>query len=157
MSYFGRQHEGAIELLTRSARAVPGLYLPRFLLGLCHVNLGRLDEALRVLEQGRAALPDNGDILAALAYAYGMAQQRQRAQETLDELRRLDAQQYVSPFVSAYPFVGLGDHDQAMAQLERAFATRDWQLVTMKVDPVLDPVRSDPRVQDIQRRMNLPD
>ena len=51
---------------------------------------------------------------------------------------------------------GLGEKDQAFEWLEKAYEVRDLGMVFLKVDPTLDPLRSDPRFQDLLRRMNFP-
>ena len=50
---------------------------------------------------------------------------------------------------------GLGDNDQAFEWLESAYQERDVQLISIKVDPVWDPLRSDPRFQDLLKKMGL--
>lgn len=155
--YFERQYDRVLEPMTQALRALPRVYLPHFFLGLSHVHRGAMDVGIEVLERGRATIPDSGDILGALGYAYGVAGQRRKAFEALDGLRHLGTHHYVSPFVMVYPFIGLGDHDAALAQLERAFAAREWQIITLKVDPALDPLRFDLRFGDLVRRMNFPD
>jgi hypothetical protein len=63
---------------------------------------------------------------------------------------------YVSPFLFALSYITLGDHDQAFASLERAYRERDVWMTWIKVDFHMDPLRSDPRFQDLVRRMNFP-
>jgi len=53
--------------------------------------------------------------------------------------------------------VGLQENDQAFAWLERAFKHRSTWLTYLKVEPQLDPLRSDPRFQNLLRRVGLPD
>jgi len=59
------------------------------------------------------------------------------------------------PRIIAWVYVGLGDKDQALAWLEKAYAQHSNELTTMKVCPVYDPLRSDPRFQDLLRRLGL--
>jgi hypothetical protein len=56
----------------------------------------------------------------------------------------------------AVAHVGLGERDQALASLEKAYQDRDYRLRLLKADPVWDSLRSDPRFQDIHRRVGLP-
>jgi hypothetical protein len=53
-------------------------------------------------------------------------------------------------------YAGLGDKEKAFVWLEKAYAERASQLSWVKVDPTFDPLRSDPRFQDLLRRMNFP-
>jgi hypothetical protein len=52
--------------------------------------------------------------------------------------------------------VGLGANDKAFEYLERAYEERSGSLIYLKVEPILDPLRSDPRFQDLVRRVGLP-
>jgi hypothetical protein len=74
----------------------------------------------------------------------------------LDELNEVSKQIYVSPYNIALIYAGLGEMDKALAWLERAFAERSTWMLYLKVDPWLDSLRSEPRFQDLLRRMNFP-
>jgi len=74
----------------------------------------------------------------------------------MSNLRGLSKQRYVSSYAIAYVYIPLGDFDQACAWLEKAYEEGSPGLVFLKVDPRMDPLRSDPRFQDLLRRMNLP-
>jgi hypothetical protein len=63
---------------------------------------------------------------------------------------------YLSPYDIAVVYAGLGERDQALAWLERAYQERCGFITVLKVDPRLDSLRSDPRFQDLVRRMNFP-
>ena len=73
----------------------------------------------------------------------------------LDELVALSAKQYVAPAEIAETFGALGRKDEAFKWLNKAYEERTAALVYLKVHPVFDPLRSDPRFQDLLRRMNL--
>ncbi len=64
--------------------------------------------------------------------------------------------EYVSPAELAILYVGLGDKEAAFGSLERAYAAHDLQLQYLKVDSGFDPLRTDPRFQDLVRRVGLP-
>jgi eukaryotic-like serine/threonine-protein kinase len=63
---------------------------------------------------------------------------------------------YVSPYLLANYYITLGDHDQAIASFEQGYRERDALMPWIKVDPHVDPLRSDLRFQDLIRRMNFP-
>jgi hypothetical protein len=73
------------------------------------------------------------------------------------ELERIDnEEQEYAPFGLIWAYAGLGDRDRAFAVLERAYEMRVDRMVWLNVDPLLDPLRSDPRFTDLVRRMGLP-
>jgi len=88
-----------------------------------------------------------------LGVAYAMAGERGRAQAILKQLETGGS--YASPGELAIFYVALGEREQAFASLERAYAARDAQLQFLRVEPAFDPLRSDPRFQDLMRRVGL--
>jgi len=92
-----------------------------------------------------------------LAHAYAVSGKRSEARRVLDELTRLRERKYVSAYWIALIYVGLAERDQAWAWLEKVYEERaSWLANDFKVDPRLDGLRSDPRYQDLLRRMGLP-
>ena len=85
-----------------------------------------------------------------------MAGKRDEAQKVLDELKGLSEQRYVSPVDMAIMYTGQAEKDQAFEWLEKAYEERPGELVYLKVDPRFDSLRSDPRFQDLVRRLGLP-
>lgn len=71
-------------------------------------------------------------------------------------MRQLARRRYVDPLPFATLTIGLGEKDQALAWLEKAYEARSSWLIWLGVDPVYDPLRSDPRFQALLRRMKLP-
>ncbi|HEX6731662.1 MAG TPA: hypothetical protein VF074_16675 [Pyrinomonadaceae bacterium] len=64
--------------------------------------------------------------------------------------------EYVSPAELALLYAGLGDKEGAFASLEKAYAAHDVQMQYLKVDPHYDSLRSDPRFNELLRRVGLP-
>jgi tetratricopeptide (TPR) repeat protein len=93
--------------------------------------------------------------LAQLGEAYGMAGDRARAEEILAQLESLSRQRYVSPYHLAYVHTGLGNVDQAMDLLERAFDERSGAVYGVKGSFLFTPLRGHPRFQALLRKMNL--
>jgi hypothetical protein len=67
------------------------------------------------------------------------------------------SKQSVGTYCVALVYAGLGDRDRAFEWLEKAYQVHDKGLCYIKVDPALDPLRSDPRFADLLRRMNFPE
>jgi TolB-like protein/DNA-binding winged helix-turn-helix (wHTH) protein/Tfp pilus assembly protein PilF len=89
-----------------------------------------------------------------LGYSLAMSGKRKEAQSILHKLKT--TKEYVSPTELATLYVGLGDREAAFTSLERAYAQHDLQLGYLKVDPHFDSLRSEPRFQDLMRRVGLP-
>ena len=95
-------------------------------------------------------------MLAELARAYALAGRAAEARQALAGLLAGAKRQYVSKGPIAAVYAAMGDKDQALAQLEQAYRDRSGSLAFLKVDPEMDSLRSEPRFQDLMRRMNFP-
>ncbi|HKS39861.1 MAG TPA: hypothetical protein VJX74_04555, partial [Blastocatellia bacterium] len=91
---------------------------------------------------------------ALLGHAYAVSGKTGQARQMLAELQRPD-QGYVSSYLVAAIYAGLGEKDQAFKMLEEAYEERDMWLVNIKVDPVFSPLRSDQRFRDLIERTGL--
>ena len=85
-----------------------------------------------------------------------MSGRKDEALKLFDELRGYSKQRYTSPFLTAIIYMGLGEKDQALEQLEKAYEDRSDYLPFLNAEPAFDSLRSDPRFQDLLRRMGLP-
>jgi tetratricopeptide (TPR) repeat protein len=114
-------------------------------------------EAIAEFEKGVAMPLGKVAPLSSLAYAYARAGRKAEAQKILDQLNKLSKQQYIQPRLMARIYVGLGDKDKAFEFLEKSFDDRSIEsgFATLNVDPTFDPLRSDPRLPELLRRMNL--
>src|SRR5579863_2097934 len=123
-------------------------------LGLALIANGQPDEAIPVLE--RALGPDrNPTVMGVLVRAYAHAGRREEGLRLLDELKRRQRTTYVptAAFINAY--LGLGDNEQALAWLERAYQEQSNIMQLIKVHPFFDPLRGDPRFEDLVHRVGL--
>lgn len=93
--------------------------------------------------------------VAALAHTYAVAGDRTRAASLLAHLKRLSMQRYVSGYWIAEIHAALGEIDQAFEWLEQAYQEPSSWLVYLKVDPRLDPLRSDARFDALLEKVGL--
>ncbi|MGI8499178.1 MAG: hypothetical protein ACR2OG_16530 [Gemmatimonadaceae bacterium] len=125
-------------------------------LGLVLAVEGRLDDAERVLREA-AAMPEAGLFTTAtLGYALGRAGRRAEAEEILAELEARRERGYVSPVALATVHLGLGNKRRALDWAEQARQERRGWMAYLRVNPIFDVVRSDPRFESLARSMALP-
>src|SRR5262249_5943330 len=94
--------------------------------------------------------------IATLAGIYGLEGRKHEAENLIDELKEAARHRYVSGFFFAEAYIGLGQSDQAITWLERAYEDHDEWMVFANAYPGLDRLRSEPRFQALIRRMNFP-
>jgi hypothetical protein len=90
-----------------------------------------------------------------MGHALAVSGKRSEAQRVLDELKGMSKQRYVPPYNIAIVYVGLGEKQQALAWLEKAYEDRDVRLVFLNVEPKWDALRAEERFTDLIRRMGL--
>ncbi len=96
------------------------------------------------------------EMLAVLAHAYALAGKQPEAKVILDQLKKVSSpQHYVSPYAVSLIYVALNDKDSAFQSLGQAFQERDENLIHLRVDPRLDPIRPDARFQQLLQQINL--
>jgi tetratricopeptide (TPR) repeat protein len=158
-AYLGaRKYDQAIEEFLKAVERNPNRAGPHSFLGEVYVYQGRYDEGIAELQKAIAIqnAPEswNGD--PKLAFAYAVSRKRDEALKILDRQKELAKQQrYISPFNFAVIYTGLGDKDQAFEWLEKCYAEHSQPLEHLKMRPMFDSLRSDPRYTDLIRRMNL--
>jgi serine/threonine protein kinase/tetratricopeptide (TPR) repeat protein len=155
MLYFGRRFDPAVEQLRRTIDLDPNYFLAHAVLGMSYAQKGQMPQAIPELEKA-VALGECNLSLGELGRAYALSGRRQEAQKIADRLIGEWKRSHVGAFDIAIIQVGLGDKDQALAWLEKAYEDRTFFMVDLKVEPELDPLRSDPRFQNLLRRMNFP-
>jgi serine/threonine protein kinase/Tfp pilus assembly protein PilF len=155
--YNARQYDQAIEQLRKTLDLDANFTLAHWFLGLVYVQKSRYKESINEFEKVLVISPGNTLALSGIGYAYAVAGRRIEAQQVLDQLNELAKQKYVSPMARARVYAGLEERDKAFESLEKGYddGSVGTPIVTIKADPIFDPLRSDPRWTDLLRRMNL--
>ncbi|SRR6266496_2994728 len=89
------------------------------------------------------------------AAIYGRSGQKAQAEQQLAKLEELNHKEQIDSGVMFFGFIGIGDNEQALAILEKGYSQHSNVLRSLKVDPIFDPLRGDPRFQDLLRRVGL--
>ena len=125
-----------------------------FGLALIYDSSGKYQQAIGAYRKAISIMGETTSLQCYLGYALAMSGKRKEAQSILQRLKT--TKDYVSPTELATLHMGLGDKESAMALLESAYSQHDLQLGYLKVDSHFDNLRSDPRFQDLVRRVGLP-
>ena len=149
-----RQYNQAIEQLRKTTEMDQGFYYAHWWLGIAYEMKGSLEEALAEYQKARQ-LTDDPRMLAMLGHGLAVSGKRDEALRTLDQLKEMAKERYVQAYSLTIVYVGLGEKDQALQWLERDYQDRAVDMLSLKVDPLLDSLRSDPRFADLVRRVGL--
>ena len=144
--YFARHYDEAIDQMRKTLEMDPGFYVAHWNLGRALEVKSALNAALGEYQKARA-LNDDPSMLGLLAHAYAVSGNKTEALKIRDQLEVLSKQRYVSAYSFALVYLGLGDKEEALHWLERAYQDRGPDIAFIKVDPMLDPLRGDPRFE----------
>jgi TolB-like protein/Tfp pilus assembly protein PilF len=154
--YRARHYDEALVELKQAIDMDPSHPMPYLPQGLAYSMKGMHPQAVAALTKSLALAPESSELVAQLALAHGRAGQRDAAQSSLEQLRERSQRQRVSPFSVALGYLSVRQEQRALDYLEQGYKEHDWYLCVLKTEPILDPLRSDPRFQDLLRRMNFP-
>ena len=158
LSYlYAGQTEKALEQGKKAYDLEPNFRFGRQYLGYTHITLGRYDDAIALAEKGLQTSPQSQEDLVIVGIAYAKSGRKPEAEQDLERFRELSKTRYVRTVYTASIYAALGDKDKAFAELERSFADKDCFLPRIKLDPFMDPLRSDARFKNLLKRMNLPE
>jgi TolB-like protein/Flp pilus assembly protein TadD len=149
--YFSRQYDQALSLIRR-VRALD-INPPdwSFLLGDVYAEKGMFSESIKEFRKSG----DGPDCLGHLGNAYARAGRVNAALRTISQLEQNVRKDGVGRYEIALVYAGLGKKQEAFKWLEESYNAHDVGLVYLKIDPCLDPLRSDPRFRDLVRRVGL--
>jgi TolB-like protein/Flp pilus assembly protein TadD len=155
MLFYARRYDDAVQELRSVLAITPDDAFALWILGFALIANHHPEEAVPVLEKGVSASDRSPAIVGLLVHAYAQAGRRADALRLLEELKRRKQTGYVpaAAFVKAY--LGLGEYDQAFFWLEEAYKEQSNLLQFLKVHPIFDPVRDDPRFKDLVHRVGL--
>jgi len=152
--YYGRQYEQAVEWAGQAEQLDSEFARTHFWLGRVYAQMGKYSEA--ITEAGRVGpSPDSTLSLTEVAYAYAKAGKSAEARALLRKLEERSKRGYVPAYDFAVVYVALGEKEVALQWLQKAYEEHDWALIVIAVEPRLDPLRSDPRFQELVRKVGL--
>jgi TolB-like protein/DNA-binding winged helix-turn-helix (wHTH) protein/tetratricopeptide (TPR) repeat protein len=148
--YMWRRYDDAIDQVHRIQEM--GSSVGDYVLGHAYIQKAMYPEAIALFQRLREG-GDSGAVVQ-LSVAYAATADQSEARELLRQATSLQ-HGYVPPYWMAVAYLRLGEKDTAFRWLQRAHVENDPSLVWMKVDPMLDPLRSDPRYTQLLRKADL--
>jgi DNA-binding winged helix-turn-helix (wHTH) protein/tetratricopeptide (TPR) repeat protein len=178
--YLARKYDEAVKQCLETFELDPNFGPASGQLAYIYAAQGRYDEAISEIQKlinftagdyevtGRGGLKSiegkgprvifsesDPEAIGALGSFYALAGRRDEAEELLSGLMELSRRRYVEPHTLAMIYIGLGDKDRAFEWLEKSYSNRSSVLKYLKVWPVLDTLRADPRLVDLCRRVGF--
>ncbi|HUR96682.1 MAG TPA: tetratricopeptide repeat protein [Pyrinomonadaceae bacterium] len=153
--YRARHFDEAAAELQKALEFNPNALDAHLFLGFVYVQQGKKQEGIAELQAVAKLSDQNPSMRALLGYAYASAGNTNAARAILREFDSQTNKQPVSQVETAMIYIALGENDRAFEWLDKAFEQRAWQLRFLKVEPIFDPLRGDPRFADLMRRVGL--
>ena len=150
--YFTRQYDRAIEEHKKAVGMNPDNSFARIGLARNYIQKGKYEEAIAIASTPE---PDDPYLLAIIGEAYARLGKKAEAQKMIERLNEQAKRRYIPPYAIAYVYLGLGKKQQALDSLEESYENREDTMIWLNSDPVWDSLRSEPRFQDLVRRVGL--
>jgi TolB-like protein/Tfp pilus assembly protein PilF len=147
-----RRYDEAVLELRRAIEIDPRRAGPRWWLAVAFAEQGRFEESIAEHQRALELLNRSPAFLGTLGNVYARAGRRDRALAIRDELVALSRKDYVTPAAFVFLYTGLGDKDKAFEWLDKAAQDQTNVMQFLRVYPLLDPLRADPRFEAMLRR-----
>jgi eukaryotic-like serine/threonine-protein kinase len=157
MLHYARRYDDAIAQYRKVLELDPkDTTWVRFQLARVYMTKRMFPEALTEIATMRAKAPSDVNLISLLAMDYGFEGKKKEATKVIYELKDKRRREYLRPYILAEDYAALGEKNEAMDWLEKAYEERDDWINWIKVDPNLDVLRSEPRFTALLRRVGFP-
>jgi serine/threonine-protein kinase len=153
--YYAGRYDEAVTHFKKALELDANYYWSNLWIGQAYLQMGRHEDAIREIDHALRLSGGDTRPKATLGHAFAVAGRRADAIRTLADLEALSRGKYVSPYFLALIHVGLRQDEQALAALEAALAERHPYLILLKVEPVFNRLRSQPRFIALMNRIGL--
>jgi serine/threonine-protein kinase len=153
--YFNRKYDEAIEQCRKVLEWDPNSVGGYDCLGTSYLAKGMYEQSIAAAQEASRLSDNDPTRLVGLGRAYALAGRKPGARTVLDQLRQFSSRTYVSPYFFAAIYAALGQNDEAFKWLHEALRERDVYLAWLKVDSAVDPLRRDPRFQELLHDVGL--
>jgi TolB-like protein/Flp pilus assembly protein TadD len=156
--FVARRYDEGIEHMESTLELHPNDSMAHYDLAVNLQAVGRDQEAADEIDRMMHLVPGSDSnylMLATVVWTHSRAGRTVEAAEAMERLMRINEERYVAPCSLALAYYSMGDVDQAIDHFETAFDVGDTQLFPFVITPAFDPLRSDPRIEELLRRLNL--
>jgi tetratricopeptide (TPR) repeat protein len=149
-----RLYDESLQQSRKALELQPNFAVAHYELGQTLAQMHRYDEAIAEFRTAIALSGDNTTFDSNLAHAYAVSGRAEEATGIVKDLEGRQSGESPTDASIALIYIGLGDNDQAMAWLDKAYQARFNPSILMR--PAFDPIRADPRFADLLGRIGLP-
>ncbi len=153
--YFIRQYDRAIEQSKKTLEMNPNFFWALYVLGISHLKDSNSVEALKVFQKASKISREHPLFLSHLGVAFAWSGDTDKARDVVKKLEKRVEKKSACSFFVALIHMALDDKEKAFEWLEQAYKDRDFWLLFIKVDPLFDSLRSDPRFKALLKKINL--
>lgn len=151
--YFARRYDEALAQARKVLEMDPNFGFAYWHLGMVYLQKGMQEDSIAALRRAVNLTGGIPSFLSHLGHAYGKSGKQREARQMLAQLESLSRRQYVSSYFIAMIHLGLGDLDRTFEWLEKAYEERAGFLAFVRVEPMLDNLRMDGRMNSLIERM----
>jgi len=154
--YFTRQYDQAIEALHKSLEMDPNFVNAHYDLGLTYLQKSMYEEALAEFQKEKNISKGVNPLVdPSIGVAYALMGEKGKAHQVLDDLLERSRKMYVTPYGLALVYFSLEERDEGFKWLNKAYEVRDRWLCFLKVDPLFERVRSDPKFTALLKKIGF--
>jgi TolB-like protein/DNA-binding winged helix-turn-helix (wHTH) protein/Tfp pilus assembly protein PilF len=153
--YYSRHYDEVIAQCRQTLELDPNYALAHFHLGRAFLAKGMYAEAIAEYRKAEASLGETPAMVMAIGYAEAKAGNASSARKALAQLKEQSRSRYVPALYSAALYTSLGDSNNGITLLEKAYKEHSDYLIFLNVDPMADSLRAIPRFEALLARMGL--
>jgi adenylate cyclase len=150
--YWARRYDEALGQLHGDVELFPNDAFSHFALGCCLFKTGNVAGAVGEIQKA-IQLDDLPWYTGGLGYTYAASGDRAKAEQILHDLDELAKRRYVTPNARMPIYLGLGDKEKTLDELEKCYEDQDGACWYLKVDPIYNGIRNEPRFQALVKKV----
>ena len=155
--YFARRNEELKNLMIKAVAMDTSVAWGYDWLGMAYIELEEFDHSIDTYYKAFRLSDGTVEVGVGLGHALGLAGDYETAKQMTDFYSLKSKDYYLPPVQRAFIHIGIGEYDKAISLLEQAYDENSWFLAFIQIEPWYDPIRDDPRFEDIMGRMNFPE